>query len=185
WLRDYVFIPLGGSRGSSWKTCRNLVVTMTLAGLWHGPNWNYVLFGVIQGVLLCGHRFFRDGVRRWPWMNSWFTSASGTALCVACTFVVTICAMAVFRATSLAAVGTMYRRMFVPSAGLRTPLPAASLVFAVVVTVFAHWLACQRWFGRLRWRAPEFALGFGYCSLLLIALLMAPKSGQAFVYFQF
>ena len=52
WLRDYLYIPLGGNRGSTLKTYRNLMVTMTLGGLWHGAGWTFVLWGVYQGALL-------------------------------------------------------------------------------------------------------------------------------------
>src|SRR5207244_4266606 len=59
WLRDYLYIPLGGSVGGNWKTCRNLLITMILAGLWHGAHWTYVAFGAIQGVaLLVEHTVF-------------------------------------------------------------------------------------------------------------------------------
>ena len=58
WLRDYLYIPLGGNRGGTAKTYRNTMVTMLLGGLWHGAAWNFVLWGGYQGVLLCGHRFF-------------------------------------------------------------------------------------------------------------------------------
>src|SRR2546429_4557418 len=59
WLRDYLYIPLGGSEGGKWKTCRNLLITMVLAGLWHGAAWTYVAFGAIQGVaLLVEHTVF-------------------------------------------------------------------------------------------------------------------------------
>jgi len=51
-----VFIPLGGSRGGSWRTARNLVVSMMLGGLWHGANWNYVVWGPAAGLLLIGQR---------------------------------------------------------------------------------------------------------------------------------
>ncbi len=45
WLRDYLYIPLGGSRGSEWQTRRNLFITMVLGGLWHGAAWTFVLLG--------------------------------------------------------------------------------------------------------------------------------------------
>src|SRR6267378_1355697 len=56
WLRDYLYIPLGGSSGGNWRTCRNLLSTMLLAGLWHGANWTFVVFGAIHGVVLCVER---------------------------------------------------------------------------------------------------------------------------------
>ena len=52
WLRDYLYIPLGGSRGSEWNTRRNLFITMVLGGLWHGAAWTFVVWGVYQGALL-------------------------------------------------------------------------------------------------------------------------------------
>ena len=60
WLRDYLYIPLGGSAGGTWKTSWNLLVTMVLAGLWHGANWTFVIFGAIHGVVLAAERFL------WP-----------------------------------------------------------------------------------------------------------------------
>src|SRR5262249_14504842 len=60
WIRDYLYIPLGGSRRGRWVTCRNLLLTMGLAGLWHGANWNYVLFGLLQGTMLAAHAAFRS-----------------------------------------------------------------------------------------------------------------------------
>ncbi len=60
WLRDYVFIPLGGSRGSRWLNYRNLMITMTLGGLWHGAAWGYVLWGIAHGLMLVVHKQFKD-----------------------------------------------------------------------------------------------------------------------------
>lgn len=60
WLRDYMYIPLGGSSPSAWKTSRNLFTTMVLAGLWHGANWTFVIFGAIHGVVLSAERYI------WP-----------------------------------------------------------------------------------------------------------------------
>src|SRR5262245_51261306 len=64
WLRDYLYIPLGGNRGSAWQTNRNLLLTMVLGGLWHGAAWTFVLWGLYHGLLLVA---FRAGAR-------WFAS---------------------------------------------------------------------------------------------------------------
>ena len=58
WLRDYLYIPLGGNRKGKIETYRNLVITMALGGLWHGAAWNFVLWGVYHGFALCVHRVF-------------------------------------------------------------------------------------------------------------------------------
>lgn len=70
WLRDYLYIPLGGNRLGEWITCRNLMITMALGGLWHGANWNFILWGVYHGALLV---LFR----KWGW---WRRLAESPAL---------------------------------------------------------------------------------------------------------
>ena len=57
WLRDYLYIPLGGNRRGRLKTYRNLLLTMLLGGLWHGANWTFLAWGILHGFLLCLHRF--------------------------------------------------------------------------------------------------------------------------------
>jgi D-alanyl-lipoteichoic acid acyltransferase DltB (MBOAT superfamily) len=61
WLRDYLYIPLGGSRHGEWMTYRNLTITMLLGGLWHGASWNFLIWGGYQGLLLSIERPFRKG----------------------------------------------------------------------------------------------------------------------------
>ena len=63
WLRDYLYIPLGGSRGGTASTYRNLMLTMLLGGLWHGAAWTFVVWGIYHGLLLVGHRLAS------PWLE--------------------------------------------------------------------------------------------------------------------
>ena len=58
WIRDYLYFPLGGSKGGTWRTCFNLLTTMSLAGLWHGASWNFVIWGCWHGIFLVLHRFW-------------------------------------------------------------------------------------------------------------------------------
>lgn len=60
WLRDYLYIPLGGNRGSAAATYRNMMITMLLGGLWHGAAWSFVMWGALHGVYLALHRRFRS-----------------------------------------------------------------------------------------------------------------------------
>src|SRR5204863_4825822 len=62
WMRDYLYIALGGSRKGGVRTYCNLLATLTLCGLWHGASWNYVLWGFYNGVLLCLHRLYEGAV---------------------------------------------------------------------------------------------------------------------------
>src|SRR6185295_7345120 len=63
WLRDYLYIPLGGNRGGLLATYRNLMLTMLLGGLWHGASWNFVVWGGYHGALLSVERTFRRNQR--------------------------------------------------------------------------------------------------------------------------
>jgi D-alanyl-lipoteichoic acid acyltransferase DltB (MBOAT superfamily) len=60
WLRDYLYIPLGGNRGSELFTYRNLFLTMVIGGLWHGANWTFVMWGALQGGFLVAERVVKD-----------------------------------------------------------------------------------------------------------------------------
>jgi D-alanyl-lipoteichoic acid acyltransferase DltB (MBOAT superfamily) len=71
WLRDYLYIPLGGNRHGKWMTYRNLALTMLLGGLWHGASWNFVIWGGYHGALLAIERVFRGDrpIREeWAWL---------------------------------------------------------------------------------------------------------------------
>src|SRR5204862_7989244 len=75
WFRDYLFIPLGGSRHGALKTVRNLVITMFLAGLWHGAAWTFVIWGLLHGFFLAGHAILRKAglTPPWVWLNRTLT----------------------------------------------------------------------------------------------------------------
>jgi alginate O-acetyltransferase complex protein AlgI len=66
WLRDYLYIPLGGNRGGELRTYRNLMATMLLGGLWHGASWNFVIWGGLHGLYLCVHRALRGPLANPP-----------------------------------------------------------------------------------------------------------------------
>jgi alginate O-acetyltransferase complex protein AlgI len=76
WLRDYLYIPLGGSRHGSQKTYRNLTLTMLLGGLWHGASWNFVIWGALHGTYLAAERAIglKNPIFKTPlWMQSFIT----------------------------------------------------------------------------------------------------------------
>ncbi len=73
WLRDYLYIGVGGNRGGARKTYRNLMITMVLGGLWHGAAWNFLWWGIYHGALLCGHRLLSGSLGwRIPKPFAWF-----------------------------------------------------------------------------------------------------------------
>jgi alginate O-acetyltransferase complex protein AlgI len=185
WLRDYVFIPLGGSRGTGWRTSRNLVITMTLGGLWHGAAWSYVVFGILQGGLLAGHRQFRLICERWPRLGASLASPLGTTARVALTFTIFTLTLVIFRSATIVGACDMLHGMFIARTGLRLPMAEIALWYAVAVVALAHALGRQRAWSRLITRVPSPVRGLGYALVLSCALLLAPGGHQAFVYFQF
>lgn len=93
WLRDYVYIPLGGNSPSARKTYRNLFITMMISGVWHGANWTFVVVGAFYGVLLCFERSTGLSNHRSPGLQG----ALRTVFCMA----VTVCVLSMFRAPSV------------------------------------------------------------------------------------
>ncbi len=91
WLRDYLFIPLGGSRGRQLLTVRNLLITFLLGGLWHGPAWTYVIWGLLWGTYLSVHSTLRKYgfTPKWVWLNRVIT------------FLCAVVAWVFFRATTV------------------------------------------------------------------------------------
>jgi alginate O-acetyltransferase complex protein AlgI len=185
WLRDYLFIPLGGSRGARWQTYRNLLVTMTLGGLWHGASWTFVAWGVLHGVLLIGHRAFQDLCGRWPRVEVALATLPGRALCMALTFLTVALGWVFFRATTFGAAATILGHLFVPLKLGRCPMHDAGLWYTVALVVVAHVVGSRGLWLRLRERVPAPALGAGYAAMLTLALVLAPDEGRAFIYFQF
>ncbi|TXT35357.1 MAG: D-alanine export protein [Planctomycetota bacterium] len=185
WLRDYLFIPLGGSRGGKWATNRNLLITMTLGGLWHGASWTFVAWGVLHGLLLIGHRIFRDFCETRPRLNGWMQSLPGTVYRVSLTFLCVSLGWVLFRATTFTAAATLFRRMFVPQDGRRLTMPQESLWVLTAVVVISHLIATTGLWKKLNERLPAPVLGAGYAMVLSLAILLSPASEKAFIYFQF
>jgi alginate O-acetyltransferase complex protein AlgI len=185
WLRDYLFIPLGGSRGTNWQTCRNLFITMTLGGLWHGASWNFVIWGVFHGIALIVHRLAQPFFVSRPQFQSWVESLAGTAARMAVTFAIVCAGWVLFRATSLVMAGTIFERMLIPSAGKTSPLQGLSLWALLAVMAIAHAVGALGLWKRWSVRMPAPALGMAYAFVLNLALLLAPDAGKTFIYFQF
>ncbi|MFC3126120.1 MBOAT family O-acyltransferase [Pseudoroseomonas globiformis] len=108
WLRDYVYISFGGSRGGNWKTSRNLLATMVLGGLWHGAAWTFLLWGFYHGLLLILHRAMAPVAAR---LHLPLLSGLGHVLAVLFMFHLTCFGWLLFRAESLAQVGGFLRAL--------------------------------------------------------------------------
>ncbi len=127
WLRDYLYIPLGGNRKGPVRTYVNLFLTMLLGGLWHGASWNFVLWGGLHGIALAVHKLW---MRRVKWQ---MPPALGWAL----TFVFASLCWVPFRAQSFGQTATMLERMF-SFAGDGYHFVPALAIAAALLTVFGH-----------------------------------------------
>ena len=99
-LRDYVFIPLGGQRKRAWRRYASVMVTMFLCGLWHGAGWTYIVFGLLHGVYLCVNQGWRM-LRKRLGQNRKRPTRAGTVAAIALTFTAWLVGLAFFRADSV------------------------------------------------------------------------------------
>jgi alginate O-acetyltransferase complex protein AlgI len=178
WLRDYLFIPLGGSRHGTWRTYANLLIVMLLGGLWHGANWTFVLWGLYHGLLLAIHRAV-------PW-PSWFGTAVLRPLGVLATFVLVSVGWVLFRAVSLGEAGVILSRMAWPTEGAQLGRASAAVVLlCLAVTLAGHLLGSRVDMLRFERRVPSPVMGAALACLLALGLFLLPEGGRAFIYFQF
>ncbi|KKJ01423.1 MBOAT family O-acyltransferase [Prochlorothrix hollandica] len=85
WLRNYLYFPLGGSRQGLARTCWNLTLVMVIAGLWHGANWGFIVWGLLHGLGLAIHRLGQTLGHQWPVLKTWWRSLPGTIVAWAMT----------------------------------------------------------------------------------------------------
>jgi alginate O-acetyltransferase complex protein AlgI len=174
YLRDFLYIPLGGNRGGAWRTARNLMITMLLGGLWHGAAWGFVLWGGLHGAALVVEHALRGRGPRLPALVAWAT-----------TFLFVCLAWIPFRAPDLDTAWAFAERLVTPGPStLLTPGVAAA-----VVGVLALQLLPERPLDALRERLQALEpVPLGAALAVVVALAAASVPGNAvppFIYFQF
>jgi len=186
WLRDYLFIPLGGSRCSTRKANRNLMITMTLGGLWHGASWTFVVWGVLHGLLLIVHKTFQGFCKGQPLLDRVLQSAPGTLLRVGLTFLSVCVGWIFFRAPTFSIAAAVLRRMvrfqMEADAG---PLPSTGIILTLLLVALCHAVRRFDLWRKLHLRLPAPMLGFSYAAAVTLALILAPSGSKPFIYFQF
>jgi len=182
WLRDYLYIPLGGNRQGSARTYVNLSATMLLGGLWHGASWNFVIWGALHGVYLMLERIL---VRRYG-ANPIWSAPVARALIWFGTFSMVLITWVFFRAATLSDSVSILEAMFF-GRDATTVLPLSSTLAALAATgillvshvVMRHRSVEEVW-ARLGWRSRSLLL-----SALLLSLFLSQSENRAFIYFQF
>lgn len=189
WLRDYIYIPLGGNRGSSWFQARNILITMLIGGLWHGANWTFVLWGGLHGLgLAIQHALERAGFKK---LYVKFTGPFARPLAIAITFLIVSWLWVPFRAPDIP---TMLRVASGPwtasASGFFAFLQAnAYLVFLLISASLLHVVDTH---GRLRFACmflkKRGLKAVGWVLMVLawfIIISVNTGSSSKFIYFDF
>lgn len=178
WLRDYLYVPLGGNRHGTWSTYRNLLLTMALGGLWHGANWTFILWGAYHGMLLALHR----ACPKPAWFQSlWFRPVAGLT-----TFLSVCIGWVFFRAQSLTDALTILRGLFAPTAGEVLTESSVHLALAcAAVMLLGHLLGTFVRLRRLEQRLQVGVAGAALAAVVIMYFLLLPQDSKGFIYFQF
>lgn len=178
WLRDYLYIPLGGNRRGAVRTYLNLMITMLLGGLWHGASWNFVLWGGAHGLGLSAHRLWRDAGERWGVFPTWL----GWLL----TLLFVLFSWVIFRVQELPVVAIIYGKML-----FLNPLGAnwfdTPALIAIGLVILGHIAGRRRTEPDLILFPTPFGIKAAFAITLVVfaIYIFAPTDVAPFIYFQF
>jgi alginate O-acetyltransferase complex protein AlgI len=173
WLRDYLYISLGGSKFGTWKTYRNLFLTMLIGGLWHGAAWGFVLWGAYHGLLLIAHRYlFRD--RALPSLPKILT--------VPVMFHLVCLGWIPFRARSLTDAQLIFKQLMEFDVAY-APIDLQVLI-VLAISVPLHILGASAWLKRT-WENGGILPRMTFYSAVILVILATARGAAPFIYFQF
>ncbi len=198
WLRDYLFIPLGGSRNGRWKTNLNLFWTMALGGLWHGASWNFLVWGAYHGLALITHREFQVLKQKFAVIDRTLETSLGRWFSIFLTFNAVCIGWVFFRIQDIGTAFSVAKRMvtFRPITTsveahqfllLKHDLP---VIVPITLTMVAVLLLANFPWSKLNEKgilskSPPW-LRAVYCSVVIVAMLaFMPDNSAPFIYFQF
>ena len=183
WLRDYLYKPLGGSRGGSLSTYRNLMITMVLGGLWHGARWTFVIWGLLHGAALAATRLWQR--RRLAGGGAPEPTWGARVAAGVVTFHYVCFAWIFFNADSVAVAKLILVRIGTGGWGT-TNLPWI-VPALVALALVAHLLpkTVDAWLRDLFVRTPAFAQGIVLAAAAVGVHLAAGAKAQPFIYGQF
>lgn len=184
WLRDYLYIPLGGNRLGGVRTYVNLSLTMLIGGLWHGASWTFVVWGGLHGFFLIIERALSGTiVTRFA---LWKTTV-GKQMLMLGTFAAVCVTWVFFRADNFTEAFSIVASMFGCGPSVTPTIGKFDLLQSVAPTgciVIAHWLLRDRTLEDVATRIPAWLLS-SVLAVMIVAILMMPGEDRAFIYFQF
>jgi alginate O-acetyltransferase complex protein AlgI len=192
WLRDYLYVPLGGNRGSVAFVCRNLMITMLLGGLWHGAAWNFVLWGFYQGAALCVYRVWREYAGKQTAVADDKIGFSGRSVArhvlANVGFLVVLCyGWLLFRAHSLTQI-VDYTTLLITDFGdldFGARAPRLSALFGMVLLFGMELIEYKAGDRRFYRRLPIPIRGFLIAAMIAITMMGMSNEPAQFIYFQF
>lgn len=178
WLRDYLYVSLGGNRNGTLRMYRNLLITMLLGGLWHGAAWGFVIWGALHGLYLVVERL---SVRFISGAHTFWSSIAGQLV----TFLLVTLAWIFFRAPTWPETTAMLGRLTGDAASLATRTDVLT-VLLIIGSLFA-WHHITRVHGALGvfLRLPSIARSILIATVVLLTLMLGKGENRAFIYFQF
>jgi alginate O-acetyltransferase complex protein AlgI len=180
WLRDYLYIPLGGSRRGTLITLRNLVIVMGLGGLWHGANWTFVVWGLLHATYLGAEHLLQPVLERIP--NAIRQSRIAGAAVSLMTFQFVCLAWVFFRARTLGAAAAMLEQMLLPNTlTMNFHSPVVFFLALGAVAILIGLLASGRDLPR---RVPAWAWGASAAIMLFLTIFTWGDANE-FIYFRF
>lgn len=192
WLRDYLYIPLGGSRGNLAFICRNLMLTMTLGGLWHGAAWNFILWGAYQGAALCVYRVWQEWRPKRPESRPPSQAGAigriGVHLVASAVFLVVVCyGWLLFRAHSFDQIAHFTWLLVADFGNLDygARLPRLSAVFGIPLLMIMEFIQYGMSDPCYYKRFPTPAKGFLIAAMIVLTIMGTSNEPAQFIYFQF
>lgn len=185
WLRDYIYIPLGGKRKGKKLTYRNLAITMVLGGLWHGAAWTFVVWGIYNAFLLIIHRLSEPLLARIPKPKNFFLEKLSVFTRIVFFFHFICLGWLIFRAQSIEQVFQMlssltsYCPFLIMDYALRTFMTYTWLLLLVQCLCYRSKELC------FILKIPVSLRALFYVMMYLSSILYGVQSDQAFIYFQF
>ncbi|MDQ3420690.1 MAG: MBOAT family protein [Acidobacteriota bacterium] len=183
WLRDYLYIPLGGNRRGVARTYVNLLLTMLIGGLWHGANWTFVAWGGLHGLYLAVERWLAG---RFAGSRAWNTT-SGRVVLALVTYLLVNITWVFFRSPTFGGAAGMLIGMAGLQAAAVPVLATTDLLlsgFCILAIVCSHWIMRDRSLEELAEQVPTFAFAPAWATMLFL-VITSQGSGEAFIYFQF
>lgn len=187
WFRDYLYIPLGGSKGGTWMKVRNTFAIFLVSGFWHGANWTFIIWGLLNAIYFLpllltnknrNHLGFVAENKILPSIKESFSMLT--------TFFITVIAWVFFRADNITQAIDINTRIFSKSVLNSPELPSKITLLLILFFLFIEWLGRKNEFGIEKFKIyQQKVFSWGFYALIIILIFIFSGQEQEFIYFQF